>query len=122
VRLLHLSLGLVGPIRSQELKRVRGADLFIDLQQYAGKQVVLLDSQVFNISNHGGNLTSGGANFYLSSEGMDRETFRFLLTNCSGLTISTQCKMSLIVTPTGEYMQMSKFPTLTGARMIGVPN
>ena len=47
---------------------------------------------------------TGGATFSISVEGIDRESFRFFLSNCSGIVANSHCKMPLLVTPTGQKL------------------
>ena len=81
---------------------VTGADLLVDLEQFIGKEVILIDAEVFSADNRGALAKSGGATFRISAEGIDRETFREFLKNCSGLGLSAECKRRLLVTPNGE--------------------
>jgi hypothetical protein len=88
------------PASAQEPKRLIGADLFIDLQEYVGKQVILIDGTVWGASENGAIIKAGGVavTLWMSVEDIDRESFRFFLTNCTGL--SDFCKFPLLVTPT----------------------
>ena len=49
---------------------------------------------------HSAIIRAGAVFFYMSVENIDRESFRFFLTNCAGLT-SEDCKVPLLVIPTG---------------------
>ena len=96
------------PTSAQEPKRLIGADLFIDLQEYVGKQVILIDGEVFGADDKGALIKAGGVTFNLSVEDIDRESFRFFLTNCTDLPQprpkgAPRCDVPLLVTPTGKY-------------------
>jgi TPR repeat protein len=96
------------PTSAQEPKRFIGADLFIDLQEYVCKQVILTDGEVFGAHDKGGLIKAGGITFSMSVEDIDRESFRFFLTNCTGLPQprpkgAPRCDVPLFVTPTGKY-------------------
>jgi hypothetical protein len=88
------------PTSAQEPKKLIGADLFIDLQEYVGNQVILIDGSVFAAGTSYALVRAGGVTFVLSVEDIDRESFRFFLTNCAGSS-SEFCKFPLLVTPTG---------------------
>ena len=44
--------------------------------------------------------------FIISTEGIDRESFRFFLTNQTGIT-NQRCAMPLWVTPSGEMRELT---------------
>ena len=67
---------------------VTGADLLVDLDTFIGKEVILTDVEVYGSNNRGALVASGGATFQISAEGIDRETFRQFLKNCSGIAQS----------------------------------
>ena len=85
-------------------RRIVGADLFIDIDLYWHRPVVLTDGRVFGATNQYALITTGGATFSISVEGIDRESFRFFLSNCSGIVANSHCKMPLLVTPTGQKL------------------
>jgi Sel1 repeat len=96
------------PTSAQEPKRLTGADLFIDLQEYVCKQVILTDGEVFSAGNSYALIKAGGITFNMIIEDIDRESFRFFLTNCTGLPQprpkgAPRCDVPLLVTPTGKY-------------------
>lgn len=91
------------PALAQEpIPRVKAVDLFVDLDKYVGKQVALIDGTVNTMSTSFGAIVSGGVRFYLSLEDIDRESLRFLLSNCTGISRTEVCKIPLLVTPTGQ--------------------
>jgi len=102
------------PGLTQDIKRVRGADLFTDLQEYAGKPVILTDGLVFGATNSGALVTTGDVTFSISVQGIDRESFRFFLTNCSDI-MEQDCKVPLVVTPTGKFNM--EWPVLKDVRI-----
>jgi hypothetical protein len=84
---------------------ITGADLLVDLDKYVGQSVRLNDGHVSMAQNDGAVVKSRGATFRISSQGIDRETFRYILSNCSGIMTGPACNLSLIVTPTtGKYV------------------
>jgi hypothetical protein len=97
---------------------VTSADLFIDLDKYVGKEVILTDARVHDAGNSGAFANSGGVYFWISPEGIDRETFRYFLKNCSGSSFGVPAceKVRLLVTPTGK--KSSNVPTLINVKII----
>jgi TPR repeat protein len=96
------------PTSAQEPKRLIGADLFIDLQKYVCKKVILMDGEVFGASDKGGLIKTPGTTFDIDVEGIDRESLRYFLTNCTGLPQRRpqgipRCDVPLLVTPTGKF-------------------
>jgi hypothetical protein len=91
-----------------------GADLFIDLAQYAGKQVVITDAQVFGAGNDGAFMEAGRVIFKILPDGIDRETFRYFLKNCNGNR--EKCNVHLLVTPTGR--KWSDWPELADVKIV----
>jgi hypothetical protein len=84
-------------------KQMTGADLFIDLAQYAGKQVLVADCYFSNAENTGGFLHCKNVTFRVIADGIDPESFRYFLKNCTRLLeTKTQCTMPFLVTPTGQ--------------------
>lgn len=82
---------------------IDGADLFIDLRQWAGNAIFLRDAGVWGVDNTGGFIEAGGVTFKLSADGIDPESFRFLLKHCAGIVPGDECRGLLLqVTPTGE--------------------
>jgi hypothetical protein len=91
-----------------------GADLFIDISKYAGRQVILTDGEVYGATNDGALVRAGGATFWISPESIDPETFRVFLKSCSGIGSDDPCKRRLVVTPTGQ--KRMNWPILTGVK------
>jgi hypothetical protein len=96
------------PTSTQAPKRLIGADLFVDLQKYVCKQVILMDGEVFDASDRGGLIETPGATFDINVEGIDRESLRYFLTNCTGLPQRRpqgipRCDVPLLVIPTGKF-------------------
>jgi hypothetical protein len=112
--LFGLAAAISTEVRGQEA--VKGVDLFVDLDQYAGKQVLLTDGQVVFATGDGALVKSGGVTFELVPDGIDRETFRYILKNCSGLITGPECQKPLLVTPTGQKQVVSGFPVLAGGK------
>jgi hypothetical protein len=90
-------------VLAQTPTRINGADLFIHLEQYVGKQVIVTDCGVFMSGNYGAGLNCDSGEFKLDTDGIDRESFRFFLTECGSLG-EPRCKMPLLVTPTGQKL------------------
>ena len=81
---------------------ISGADLLIDLDKWAGKEVYVTNVQVYGANNLGALGTASGVTFKITTQGIDKETFRRLLKDCNGV-MNSACKgLSLTVTPTGE--------------------
>jgi hypothetical protein len=73
------------------------------LDQLVGKEVILTDANVGGAGNDGASVRAGGAAFRISSQGIDRETFRYLLENCHMVTEPPECQgLQLLVTLSGE--------------------
>jgi hypothetical protein len=106
------------PQAPTDLPHLMGADLFIDLAQYEGKQVVIIDGYVFGANNDGAFLRAGAVSFRVRTDGIDRETFRFFLKNCHGLGETPGCKVLLLATPTGKATSVSNSPELTGIKIV----
>ena len=93
---------------------VTGADLLVDLDQYIGKEVILMDVRVYGADNDGALAQSKGVTFKISNQGIDRETFRRFLTNCSS---STSCDgLRLLVTPNGQ--KTMDWPVLINVKIV----
>jgi tetratricopeptide (TPR) repeat protein len=103
------------PTSSEPPPRIAGADLFIDLAQYIGRPVILTDGTVFGANNSNAAVRTRGPTFQITVEGIDRESFRFFLKNCSAGN-QDNCKMPLLVTPTGE--KSGAWPSLKNVKMI----
>jgi hypothetical protein len=106
---------------AQEPNRLSGADLFVDLEQYVGRQVILVDAGVAGATNSGAYVRAGPVMFYVNGKDIDQEAFQFFLSNCAsrsisawpygGLIVKDICKMPLSVTPTAKKTD-SSFPVL----------
>jgi tetratricopeptide (TPR) repeat protein len=94
--------------------RIAGADLYIDLAQYSGRPVILTDGTVQGANNYGALIAAHGVSFNTTG-GIDRESFRFFLKNCTGFA-QDNCKIPILVTPTGE--KPSGLPQLKDVKMI----
>lgn len=81
---------------------ISGADLFVDLDQHAGKEVTLEQVHVFSASNNSALGTSSGITFRIEWRGADREAMRWILKNCNGIGNDGCDLRSMTVTPTGE--------------------
>jgi hypothetical protein len=104
------------PQAPTDLPHLIGADLFIDLARYAGKQVVITDGYVHGVDNNGALLKAGAVTFRVQTEGIDRETFRYLLKNCDGSAEMPECRVRLLVTPTGK--STLNWPNLAGVQIV----
>jgi hypothetical protein len=93
---------------------ITGADLFVDLQQYIGKEVVLEDVEVYGADNDGARAKASGVTFGLSWQGADRETMRQLLRDCH--TISGCKGLRLLVTPSGRKETFGDTPILINVK------
>src|SRR5262249_52048930 len=100
---------------SQNPPRIAGADLYIDLAQYIGRPVILSDGEVQFANNYGALIKAGATSFKIATEGIDRESYRFFLKNCSGFK-GEQCRTPLLVTPTGE--KSGQMPVVRDVKMI----
>jgi tetratricopeptide (TPR) repeat protein len=95
------------PTSSESPPRIAGADLYIDLDKYIGRPVVLTDGYVYGANTNGAQIRAGGTNWKMTTDGIDRESFRFFLKNCS--SGANECKFLLLVTPTGEKSVVGPF-------------
>jgi hypothetical protein len=75
----------------------QAAPVFFDLDKSVGRSIRLNDAKVFGASQNGAIVESRGVTFKLIPKGIDKETFRYILQNCSGGV----CYLSLVVTLTG---------------------
>jgi hypothetical protein len=91
-----------------------GADLFIDISKYAGREVVLTDGEVYGATNDGAMVRAGSVTFWISPAAIDPETFRVFLKSCSNIVPTDPCKRRLVVTPTGQ-MRIN-WPILTAVK------
>ena len=83
--------------------RVHVHDLLADLDQLIGKEVLLIDANVGGAGNDGASVRAGGAAFKISNEGIDRDTFRYLLESCHMVTEPPECQgLQLLVTLSGQ--------------------
>jgi len=96
--------------------KIVGADLYIDLAQYAGRVVILTDGGVVAADNFGALIVAAAVRFKIITDGIDPESFRFMLKNCSSIMLQSQCKFPLLVTPTGE--KSANLPVLKDVKMI----
>ena len=116
-RTLLASLMLVTPALAEG---ITGADLLVDLDKYLGKPVRVNEGEVYGASNDGAFLKSRGAKFRISSQGIDRETFRYILLNCSDLAAGPACNnLSFVVTPTTE--KVIGYPVLINVSLADRP-
>jgi hypothetical protein len=88
---LLAALALAGPADA-----MTGDDLLADLDRLIGKEVLLTDANVGGAGND-------GAAFKISDQGIDRETFGYLLENCHMVTEPPECQgLRLLVTLSGQ--------------------
>jgi hypothetical protein len=98
---------------------IEGVDLFIDMEKYIGRQVLLTDGHVFGADSESILVHAGMGDpvlFVLSVNDIDRETFRYLLKNCARLGTGPECHVPLLVTPTGQKTRAGAY-ILGGARL-----
>jgi hypothetical protein len=95
-------------------KQLSGADLFIELDQYVDKPVIVTDCEIGIADNYGPSLNCNNKHFILSTDGIDSESFQFFLKNCTGFA-QPQCKLPLLVTPTGQ--KRGNYPVLKSVRI-----
>jgi hypothetical protein len=100
---------------AQQQPTLTGADLFVDLDRYIGKEVILTGGEVFDADNDGAFLRSGGATFRIIAENIDRETFRVFLKSCASIVPADPCKRRFLVTPNGQ--KLMNWPILTAVRI-----
>ncbi len=110
--------GALKPLASelQSPVRLRGPDLFVDLDNFVGKEVLLIDGTAYAADNDGFLIKAGAVTFKAITEGINRETLRFVLTNCGSLVPEDTCALPMYVTPTGQTFFMS-WPILKNARI-----
>ena len=111
-----LTLSIVGVSAAQEPLRLNGADLFAGLQQYVGKQVILLDGRVFGANNNFALVWAGAVVFDLNVADVDGESRQFLLANCASIGVPDVCRVPLLVVPTGRSNGAS--PVLKAIRIV----
>src|SRR5205814_8123167 len=97
--------------------KLNGADLFVDIKEYVGREVLLTGARIYGASNSGALAEASGVTFKLSTDEIDRETLRYFLKNCSqiGNREIQPCQVSLHVTPTGK-MSLN-FPILKSVKI-----
>lgn len=84
---------------------VNGDDLFVDLDQYLGQQVIILDAFVFSSNETGSWAEAGSVTFRIEWQGADRESQRYLLKTCGLGMLSKspkdkpECVVSLLGIP-----------------------
>ena len=98
--------------QAQDAPRIDGADLLVDLTKHAGHQVIIKNVEVFGASNSGALGNAGTVVVKITTTGIDPETFRYFLKNCSN-----SCVVRLLATPTGEKSG-SGLPLLTGVKIV----
>ena len=74
----------------------------VDLDRYIDKQVIVSGCVIYLASNDGASMMCGGVTFKIIVDGIDRETFRYFLKNCSGLGEQPNCRMPVFATPIGK--------------------
>jgi hypothetical protein len=95
---------------------ISGADLLIDLDKWAGKEVYLTDVRVHGADNNGALGRAAGVTYKITTKGIDKETHRMLLKNCSSGTGNPACDgLNLTATPTGE--KSMGWPVLINVRI-----
>ena len=99
------------PPAPTDVPHLVGADLFIDLAKYAGQQVVITDARVYGASNGGALMDAGRVTFKILPQGIDRETFRYFLKNCT-----ETCNVHLLATPTGN--KRMDWPELVDVKIV----
>ena len=98
--------------QAQDVSRIDGADLLIDLAKHAGHQVIIKNVDVFGASNSGALGNAGSVTVKITTTGIDPETFRYFLKNSSN-----SCVVRLLLaTPTGE--KSGSWPLLTGVKIV----
>ena len=97
----------------RSFKLLDGADLLIDLAKHAGHQVIVKNVNVFGADNGGALGRASGVLVKISTTGIDTETFRYFLKNCSSVS---GCKVHLLVTPTGD--KLGDWPVLAGVKIV----
>jgi hypothetical protein len=92
---------------------ISGANLLTDLDKWADKKVYLTNVRVHGANNYGAIAQASGVIFKITTSGIDKETFRTLLKDCS----SNPCEgLNLTVTPTGRKV-VSGWPELINVRI-----
>jgi hypothetical protein len=106
--------GFLAVSKSHAQEVVHGNDLFVDVDRYIGKEVVLRDGTVFDADNSGFLIKAGSVTFKAYNTGIDRETLRFILNNCSVLPVE-KCSVPLFVTVTDQ--KVMDWPVLINVRL-----
>jgi hypothetical protein len=79
ISLVSALLAAALPAIAQDV--VSGEDVFVDLDQYAGKRI-LIEGGVYGADNNGAQMIGGAVNFIISYDGMDKATMRTFLKQC----------------------------------------
>jgi hypothetical protein len=116
--LAAFALGTAATCAAEEPKQVSGVDLFVDFKDYIGKEVILTDGIVSAADSSFMYIKAGkrAVTFFVRTQGLDRESLRFFLSNCSDYLPKPQCHMPLLVTPTDESVFSE--PTLRNVKML----
>jgi hypothetical protein len=121
-RLAIAAVALGGPVCSaEEAKSVSGVDLFVDLKDNIGKEVLLTDGVVFAADSRSISIKAGpdgAVSFHANTEDVDRESLRFFLSNCTAFRPEQRCRVPLLVTPTGERTLIGGAPELKNVKLM----
>jgi hypothetical protein len=87
---------------AEETKSLNGVDLFVDLKDHVGKEVLLTDGVVYAADSRSISIKAGpngAVSFYADTNGVDRESLRFFLSNCTAFRVRSSdagCRCSLL--------------------------
>jgi len=102
---------------------VSGAELLVNLKDYAGHKIKLRHADVVAADNGGAFVKAQGAQLRISWKNADRDTMRMMLENCGPLIAEAYpCKdVDLKVRPTGEQIEglpgFGPYPILTDVEL-----
>jgi hypothetical protein len=81
--------------------RLTGPDVAVGLEQYIGKLIIITNCSVALATNTSAVARCGPVGFIVTMDGIDRETLRFLLTNCAGFAKPPCEGLTMQATPSG---------------------
>jgi hypothetical protein len=82
-----------------------------------GRKVLLADGTAYAADNDGFEIKAGSVTFQASTEGIDRENLRFVLTNCGSFVPENKCALPMYVTPTGQTYNGTSWSILKRVRI-----
>jgi hypothetical protein len=105
-------------IAHAEPNTVNGPDLLIDLDRWTGTEVQMRDIAISHADNSGAIVKSNGVRIKISTQGIDKDTFRKILTDCNAWITSSKCQhLNIVAVPTGEKT-LFDWPILSNVRLV----